>query len=153
MPSYLPRGELTDYLIVTLETAGLLVGDGKAPDEGGWDDDPNKPSSGYVPYVVINPMAVPDPTGTLGDSAADYRAPYSFTSWGITRAHVESYSDLTRKTVAALERAVIQLDGSDWKIQQARANSIGGVARADNTEPSEFSQADVVTVWITKETS
>ena len=151
MPSFLPRGELTDYLISELQDAGLRIGDGEAPDDGGWDDDPNLTTSSYKPYLVINPMAVPEPTGPIGDSSTDFRVPYSVTSWGISRKQVEVYADKGRKTLAELERSVIQLSGSDWKIQQARANSIGGVSRTDNTEPSEFTQSDVVIIYVSKE--
>lgn len=151
MPSYLPRGELTTLLIDRLRTAGLLIGDGVAPDAGGWNDDPNLPTSKFMPYLVVNPMAVADPNGPIGDTSSDFRVPYSVTSTGISRKQAEVYSDKGRKTLAELERNSVMLGGSDWKIQQARANSIGGVVRTDNTEPSEFTQSDVVTIWITKE--
>lgn len=151
MPSFLPRGLLTDYLITQLTAAGLLVGDGEAPDAGGWDDDPNLPTSSYIPYVVLNPMAAAEPTGPLGDTSADFRVPYSVTAAGISRKQVETYADIGRKKITDLTRVVIQLSGENWKIQQARANSIGGVVRSDTVEPSEFTQSDVVIVYISKE--
>lgn len=151
MPSFLPRGLLTDYLITQLTSAGLLVGDGEAPDAGGWDDDPNLPTSSYIPYVVLNPMAAAEPTGPLGDTSADFRVPYSVTAAGISRKQVETYADIGRKKITDLTRVVIQLSGENWKIQQARANSIGGVVRSDTVEPSEFTQSDVVIVYISKE--
>jgi hypothetical protein len=153
MPSYLPRGGITNYLIATLRAANLLIGDGIAPSTGGWDDDPNAPNSTFKPYLVVNPMAVPDPTGAIGDSSRDFRAPYSLTSVGISRHQCETYADIGRKVVAALEKETVVLNGGDWKIQQARANSIGGVSRSDNTEPSEFTQSDVVIIWLSKELS
>lgn len=151
MPSYLPRGELTTILVTRLQTAGLLIGDGVAPNTGGWNDDPNLPTSKFLPYLVINPMAVADPTGPVGDTSSDFRVPYSMTSTGISRKQVEVYSDKGRKTLSEMERNTVTLGGSGWKIQQVRANSVGGVVRTDNTEPSEFTQSDVVTIWITKE--
>jgi hypothetical protein len=152
MPSYLARGQLTTYLIGQLVADGLLIGDGIAPDAGGWNDDPNKPTSTYVPYLVVNPMAVADPSGPLGDSSSDFRVPYSVMSSGISRKQVEVYADRGRKILTDQERVVVTLGtGGDWKIQQVRANSIGGVSRTDNTEPSEFTQTDVVTVYLSKE--
>lgn len=152
MPAFLPRGLLTDYLISTLTTAGLKVGDAEAPDDGGWDDDPNMPTSSYIPYVVLNPMAVPEPTGPQGNTAVDFRAPYSVTSHGISRKQCEFYADFGRKKLTDLERTVISLGSEgNWKIQQTRATSIGGIVRSDNTEPSEFSQSDVVIVYMSKE--
>jgi hypothetical protein len=153
MPSYLPRGELTTLLVDRLRAASLLVGDGVAPPTGGWDDDPNLPSSGYVPYLVINPMATSDPTGPVGDTSTDFRVPYSVTSSGISRKQVEVYADKGRKTLAQMERSTVTLGGGGWKIQQARANSIGGVVRTDNTEPSEYTQSDVVIIYLSKEIS
>ena len=63
------------------------------------------------------------------------------------------YADTARKKLASLVRATVTLDGSDWKIQQYRANSVGGVRRRDNTEPSEFIQSDVVVIYLSKELS
>lgn len=118
MPSFLPRGLLTDYLLGVLGTAGLLVGDGAAPEAGGWDDDPNLPNSSYVPYVVLNPMSVPEPSGPVGDTSSDFRAPYSVTSYGISRKQCEFYADASRKKITALSREVITLGSEgDWKIQ------------------------------------
>lgn len=153
VPSYLPRGGLTDYLIATLRAVPLLIGDGVAPPTGGWDDDPNAPNSTFFPYLVVNPMSVPDPTGSVADSAMDFRVPYSLTSVGISRKQCETYADIGRKAVAALAKSTVTLSGGGWKIQQARANSIGGVSRSDNTEPSEFTQSDVVIIWLSKELS
>lgn len=148
--THLHRGDFTTYLLAELRTT-LLVGDGAAPDEGGWDDDPNDPGSSYVPYVVLNPMAVSQGTGPLGDTSSDYQLPYSVTAYGVSRNQVEFYADTARKKLASLVREVVTLDGSDWKIQQYRANSIGGVSRRDETEPSEFIQSDVVVIFLSKE--
>lgn len=153
MPSYLPRGALTDYLLAAIRAEGITTGDGVAPDSGGWDDDPNLPTSNYVPYLVLNPMAVADPTGPLGDSSVDFRVPYSLAASGISRKQVEVYADKGREVLSGMERSVVTLAGGGWKIQQVRANSIGGVVRTDNTEPSEFTQTDVLTVYVSKEIS
>jgi len=153
MTSYLPRGALTTLLVDAVRADGIMVGDGVAPDEGGWNDDPNVPTSKYIPYLMLNPMPVADPTGPLGDSAADFRVPYSVMASGISRKQTEFYADKGRKVLVELERTVVTLNGGDWKIQQVRANSIGGMVRTDNTEPSEFTQTDVVTVYLSKELS
>lgn len=153
MPSHLPRGALTAHLISELTADGLLIGDGEAPPAGGWDDDPNAPGSSFFPYLIVNPMAANDPTGSVGDSSYDYRVPYSVTSVGISRHQAETYADMGREKLVALERTTVTLDGGGWKIQQSRANSIGGMSRNDSVEPSEFSQSDVVTIWISKELS
>lgn len=151
MSSYLPRGALTDLILTRLSAEGLRVGDGVAPDDGGWDDDPNVPTSKFLPYLTLNPMAVGDPTGPVGDSSTDFRVPYSLSSAGVSRKQVEISADKGRKAVSEMARSTVTLSGSGWKIQQVRANSIGGVVRTDNTEPSEFTQTDVITVYLSKE--
>lgn len=150
MITYFPRGELTTYLVSQLRSA-LLVGDAEAPLDGGWNDDPNDPDSSYSPYVVVTPQAAGDGTGSYGDSNSEQRLAYSFASYGVSREQVEFYADLARKTAVNLERSIITLNGEKWSILQARASSMGGVLRDDKTEPSEFSQTDVVTIYVSKE--
>lgn len=152
MPTSFPRGALTSYLINRLSSE-VLIGDGEAPEAGGWDDDPNAPDSSYVPYVVLAPQTAQEASGSLDDSNSEWRVPYTFSSYGITREQVEWNADRTRQAMVSLARVVVDLDTGNWKILQSRVNSIGGVARNDNTEPSEFSQVDVVTMWMSKEMS
>lgn len=144
------RGELTDYLLERLGEV-VLVGDGKAPDEGGWDDDPNDPESSFVPYAVVSPQNAPEASGSLGDSNTEWRLPYSYTVFAISREHVEFYADRVRQACVDLARTVVVLGDSKWKIQQCRVNSIGGVSRSDVVEPSEYAQTDVVVLYISKE--
>jgi hypothetical protein len=144
------RGDFTDYLIQQLSNV-LLVGDSEAPGDGGWDDDPNLPSSSYVPYVVLNAQTTQEATGSLGDSNSEYRVPYSLTFYGVSRGQVEFYADKARKVIVDLARTVVLLGDFEWKIQQARVNSIGAIGRSDNTEPSEFTQTDIVVLYVSKE--
>lgn len=152
MTSSFPRGALTTYLIGQLSSQ-VLIGDGEAPEAGGWDDDPNAPESSYSPYVVLAPQTAQEASGSFDDSNSEWRIPYTLSSYGITREQVEWNADRSRQAMVSLARVVVDLDTGNWKIQQSRVNSIGGVARNDNTEPSEFSQVDVVTMWMSKEMS
>ena len=146
----LHRGDFTGYLLTELSTA-LLVGDGDAPDEGGWDDDPSAPGSSYSPYTVVNPLTTQEATGSIGDSNSEIRAPYSMTSYGISREQVEFFADKSREIAVGLARTDVLLGEDEWRIQQVRVSSIGGVARNDSVRPSEFSQTDVVMIYLSKE--
>lgn len=150
MPTSLSRGKLTKHLQTVLSPV-LTVGIGEAPTAGGWDDDPNAPDSSYVPYVVINPLTTQEAEGSFGDSNSEWRVPYSFGVWGVSLEQTEQYADAVRQKVVDLARNVVVLGDFSWKIQQARVNSIGGIDRNDNTEPSEFTQTDVVSLYITRE--
>lgn len=149
--SYLPRGQFTQYLLDTLATAEVLVGDAEAASTGGWDNDPNAAGSSYTPYVSLYPMPVAAPTGPLADSNADFQAPYSVTSYGISRAQCEFYADKVRSAFDELALVDITLDAHQWKLQLVNATSIGGIQRDDGTEPSEFSQTDVYMCYLSKE--
>lgn len=150
MTTYLPRSELTDFMIAELSEQ-ILVGDVDMPDGGGWDDDPSLPDSSYVPYVILTPMPVSNISGPVGEPHADYRVPYSLTFFGISRSQVDGYADVCRKHLASITRQAIILDGESWKIQQIEPSSIGGVVRTDQMDPSTFAQSDAVTVWISKD--
>jgi len=150
MRTAIHRGDLTTFLMDQLKTL-VLIGDAEAPTDGGWDDDPNLPTSSYSPYVVIRPLTTQEAEGSFGDSNSEVVAPYSFSMYGVSREQTEFYADKVRQTIVDLSRTVVVLGPSQWKIQQARVNSIGGIDRNDQSEPSEFSQTDVVTMYMSKE--
>lgn len=145
------RGALTDHLISALQGVNLLVGDGKAPDDGGWDDDPNNPNSSYVPYVVILPQTAQGGNGSMGDDTSEWLVPYIVMSYGITRGQVEWQADKARLAFTTSAQDQVAMGSETWQITQTMINTIGGVARNDNMEPSEFSQIDLVSLRISKE--
>jgi hypothetical protein len=149
--SVVRRGDLTDHLLAALKVNGLLVGDGVAPDDGGWDDDPNAPNSSYLPYVVVMPQTAQAGTGSLGDNETDWQIPYTLASYGVTREQVEWFADESRVIFKSCEKDLVLMDGDKWQITQFLVMSIGGIARNDSMEPSEFSQIDLVSLRISKE--
>jgi hypothetical protein len=144
------RGPLTDYLLEQISSV-ITVGDAQAPEEGGWNGPPDAADSEYTPYVVLVPGTAGDSTGPIADSLADIQLNYIVTGYGLSRSHVEHYMDLVRKVLVATSRTMVVLGDSSWKIQQVRADSIGGISRNDSIEPSEFSQTDVVVLYMSKE--
>lgn len=145
------RSYLSDHVVSYLSDAGLRVGDGLAPEDGGWDGPPDADSSSYSPYITIIPGTGSDATGPIGSSIADITSPYIITGYGLSRRHVERYMDKVADVLVAMDRTIVVLGDSSWKLQQTRRDSIGGVSRNDSIEPSEFSQSDVYIVYISKE--
>lgn len=144
------RGDLTAWLLTRMGTE-LMVGDAIAPDAGGWDGPPTKDGSSYQAYVVLTPMPASDNTGPMADSSADWTLPYRIDSYGISREQVEWQADKARALIRPTRRENITAGGDTYRIQQVRTTSLGGIGRTDNTEPSEYSQSDMVAVYVSKE--
>ena len=149
-PSDFARGDLTAVLLTKIR-AELICGDAEAPAEGGWDLPPTKEGSSYSGYCVLTPMPAGDQAGPLGDSSSDWTLPYRIDSYGISREQVEFQADLARALIRPTKREDITAGGDTYRIQQIRTQSLGGVGRTDTTEPSEYSQSDIVAVYVSKE--
>jgi len=149
-PTDVSRGDLSAWLLAQLRSE-FLVGDAEAPDEGGWDQSPTSDSASYAAYSVLTPMPSGDISGPLADSSADWILPYRIDSFGISREQVEFQADRCRLLVRPTARLNLTLGNDSYRIQQVRTTSLGGVGRTDNTEPSEFSQSDIVAVYLSKE--
>lgn len=144
------RGDLTAWLLEKMATT-LVVGDAIAPEAGGWDGPPTKDGSGYQAYVVLTPMPAQDSSGPFGDSSADWILPYRIDSYGVSREQVEYQADTARALIRPTNRENLTAGGASYRIQQIRTTSLGGVGRSDQTEPSEYSQSDIVAVYVSKE--
>lgn len=152
MATTLARGPLTQALLDTLTASlGKPVGDGQAPAAGGWRGDPNAPTSKFVSYVVLIPLPAQNSSGSLGDSQSEWRLGYQLVSVGIRRDQVELISDRSRGLLDALRGQKLQLGDHRWGLQQVRTEVIGGLARNDATDPPYWTQADQVSLWLTKE--
>ena len=147
----LERGPLTDHILAEIETNGLNIGDADRPAVGGWDGPPDSDGSSFQAYGVLVPASVPDTTGPIGDSKSEARVAYVVNGYGISRSHRESYMDHVRKLLVAMARRIVVLGDSSWKIQQVRPDTIGGIARNDSVEPSEYSETDVYVLYLSKE--
>lgn len=152
-PSFLPRSDLTDWILDYMRGQNLVVGDGEAPAQGGWTGPMQDPSSDFIQYVVLSPGTVGDPTGPLADTQADFVVPYSITSYGLNRSMAEKTSEAARQVAVDAPRTMVLLGNSSWVIQQVRASSIGGVVRNDNAESAKYSEIDIVSFYMSKELS
>lgn len=145
------RSPLTDHILTVIEAENLIIGDAEPPETSGWDASPSSDGSSYQAYGVLVPANTPDLTGPIGDSRSDTRTAYVINGYGISRRHVESYMDHVRTALVAMARTMVVLGDSSWKLQQVRCDSIGGIARNDSVEPSEYSQTDVYVLYLSKE--
>jgi hypothetical protein len=146
----LARGDLTAYLLGKLN-AGLICGDGEPGDNVGWTGPPNKTGSSYIGYCVLTPLPADQQAGPIGDSSADWILPYRIDSHAISREQAEYQADKARALIRPIVRENVTLGLDSYQVQQVRTLSIGGIGRTDNTDPSEFSQSDVVAIYVSKE--
>lgn len=150
-----PRSDLTTAFMDWLGKDDFLVGDAVSPVGAGWDANPNKSGSNYHPYVVVTPMTVSNPTGSIAESNSYVTVPYSLTFYGVSRKQLEWMSDRCREIAVNFVREHYTLKGLDqtnsWKVMQAQLGSLGGISRSDNVEPSLYTQTDVINIYISKE--
>jgi hypothetical protein len=92
-----------------------------------------------------------DGTGPVSDSSADWILPYRIDNYGISREQCEFQADRTRALIRPTKREQAVLGGENYRIQQVRTTSLGGIGKENNVEPTEYSQSDTIAVHITKE--
>lgn len=154
----LQRRVFTDAVLAAV-VAGLdkPVGDGEMPRGGvaGWQGEPNQDGSNFVPYVVVTPLQVGAGTGPFSDPQGDLVIPYAVTVYGVSREQCEWMADASRQAIATLFNAdVVQWSGTadeyQRRIQQVVDQQIGAVQRIDQTDPSVYTQSDVVALWTSR---
>lgn len=146
------RRQLTDLVISTIHAATIRpVGDAIAPAAGGWQGQPNNAGSNFVPYNVVLPGLANRSSGPFDAPQADWQLPYLIWGFGVVRNQCEAIADLARDALEVLRAQIVDLGGTNYKIQQVRTESIGAVNRYDQTDPAYYGQQDSVTIWITKE--
>lgn len=143
------RRLMSAAVVTALQGEGLVTGLAHAPDGGGWDGQPNKDGSNFIPYVVVTPNTATMASGPTSDPLGDRQLPYSLSSFGVAAEQCEWMADKARAAAETLKKTTVVLGDRSYKVQQARADVIGGIVRVDQTEPPYFGQMDVVTFWLT----
>lgn len=152
------RGLITDWLIDQLENAlslsgpaaSIKVGDGEAPDTGGWTLE--QPGEGaFVPYVVVT--ALNGSQGPFQDPVfnqdTSWQLPYSMRCVGGSRQQADWCADQQRELMMKLQRSRVgEQPGMVWKLTRVRYTQIGGMTRNDATDPPLWECTDVVSLWI-----
>lgn len=152
-PVFLPRGEITTYLVDALRAAfPFPVGDNDNPAEPhGWQGEPNAEGTNFVPWISLGTGASSNSSGPQSASAADWRANYFVTTAGVARRQTDQTADLARDQLTTLARQKIITTNGTWSLQQARVTAIGGISRMGQTRPYYFLQIDSIELWLSRE--
>jgi hypothetical protein len=147
----LDTGVLTDHVLDTFEAqvTDVLVGDGIAPEAGGWSK--GQPDVDvFVPYAVLAfGGAAPRVSQemTLGKATETWLASYQVRYHGGSRAQVDWTATKIRAAVESLLKSSFGVEGSVVWIQW---QSLGGVSRNDAVNPPIWTASDNFTLHCTK---
>lgn len=138
-------GEATTALCGLLMAGGLVVGDGVAPEEGGWvEGAPNSPG-GFVPYVVVKPSgAVTAHQGGYAlcmTTAVMISAPYTVTAYEHSRIEADRLAALSRAVMKSGRWAVPFSSDLVLKQNSLYIDSVVGASRDDSVYPKMWSAA------------
>lgn len=127
------RAPQTRSLREYLATAtGRLVGDGKAPDGGGWQGAPG--ASQFVTYYVVHSIPGGSLDGPLGDPHADSTLVWQVDAVAATQYGAEITLDNAR--AALLVQGLPPLVIADRLVRGIREDIPAGGAREDPDQPS-----------------
>ena len=143
------RRLLSAAVVTAIEATGKPVGLADAPGGGGWSGQPNMDGSNFTPYTVVTPNTATMATGPFDDPQGDRQVPYSLASFGVLPEQAEWMADEARSAVELMKKTTVTLGDRDYKVQQVRADVMGGLQRVDSTDPPYWGQVDVVTLWLT----
>ena len=147
----LDTGALTDYVIAALaEISWLEVGDGIAPDAGGWvKGQPNVDQ--FVPYAVVafSGARPRTPELTLARQEDAWVCSFQLRYHGAARAQVDWTGTAFRQAVSGLLK---QLFGAPdaFEITWVEWQSLGGVLRNDSVDPPIWNATDSLTLHAVK---
>lgn len=148
------RGPVTDRILAELRSTDLPVGDNAKPeDPHGWQGEPNGDESSFIPWMSLVGGTASPGSGSMGDSASEWRLPYTVTHACVTRSQLDWLADKVRNALVAIKRESVPTDSGNWRIQQIRCTSVGGSNRVGSPFPDYFTQADLFEVWLSKERS
>lgn len=149
------RGRVTDWLLGQYRAdldPGVLLGDGEAPEEGGWPS--NEPGQGeFVPYLTIATLpGTPAFAQAVGDAdAGDWTLRYQVKYFGGLRDQADWAADRGRAVWAS--RVTTKLDVGDltqWKAYKFSVLSMGAVTRDDTVNPPYWTCVDEVSLNLSR---
>jgi len=151
----LSRGYFTAWLLSVLNTSDFPVGDGNTPVEAyGWQGQPNDAGSHFLPWLSSMPGTGRPTAGSMGDSSSEHILSYTISFNAVTREQVEWIADKMRAVLVSTTRVTVNCGAfGNWRVQQARNVSIGGVMRVKSSFPDYYVQSDAFDIWVSKEIS
>lgn len=147
----LDTGALTDHVIAQLsQISWLEVGDGIAPEKGGWSK--GQPDVGqYVPYVVVAFMGARPRTPELSMSKQEeaWLAQYQLRHHSASREQADWSGTAGRMAVSELLKT--QVFGiATHEVTWVEWQSLGGVTRNDSVDPPFWTAIDSLTLHVVK---
>lgn len=138
------HGALTAAFAADTAVPGVLVGDGVAPEAGGWSKgQPNDTAGVFVPYLVLGygaPVVSQSANTPLCDTTATLLAiSYVLTSFTHDRASADQLAARSRAHVKAL--TTLGVGAGDLSLRGAAlfVDSVRGAVRTDQTFPAMWS--------------
>lgn len=141
-------GKATDLVVACFQDPLLPVGDGVAPENGGWSaGQPNAPASVFVPYVVVGLGGGMAGASTLGCNEKDWNLNFYFRYYGGSRRQADWAATTGRREMHELlhESFNDDFDSRKWMISNVTWNSIGASTRIDTVDPPYWSVTDSIT--------
>jgi hypothetical protein len=146
----LDHGLLTDLVIAHLESSISsivssssvpLVGDGLAPDNGGWIQ--GQPGDGvFRPYVVLASGGAAPRYPDLHSFDPQWAVSYSLRSFGGSRKQCDWMATLSRKSI----NGIVTTQVAEWSVIGLEWGSLGPVSRVDSTAPPFWQVYDNVSL-------
>lgn len=128
----------TDAVLVRLATSGVAVGDGRKPDDAGWQGTPG--ASEFVTYCVLYPLnhLRDGPDASIADRHSDPQHRYQLTTVGIDRVTTEMAQDLAAAVL--LNGVALSITGRAH-VQTIHETAVG-VTADETTNPPLFIGVD-----------
>ncbi len=128
------HGALTDALMTRITTgSGQLVGDGVAPEGGGWAT--GQPNQGiFVPYIVLVSQGARVSTENF-TGYMDWRVTWSTRNFGGSRKQVDWVAQKSRESIDSINKTLFGDAGVQFKIISVEWESLGAVQRIDTVNP------------------
>jgi hypothetical protein len=149
----LRRGLFTDLLIdhvTPLMPATVLLGDGLAPEAGGWTGQ-EAGSGAFKPYVVLTTGAGrKNLTEPLRGQDTSWRLSYTVRGVGANRQQADFACDAARPIFSGLQHfsALVGVGNAPWHVLKSEYVALGDVRRNDATDPPLFECVDSLEIWL-----
>lgn len=128
------HGLLTDALISKVSSSsGQLVGDGVAPDGGGWAS--GQPNQGiFVPYIVVVSqgarVVIEDFTNKV-----DWHVTWNTRCFGGSRKQVDWIAQKARESIDEMNKTIFGYEALPYKVINVDWENLGAVTRIDTVNP------------------
>lgn len=131
-------GAMVDQVIATLSGALILVGDGVAPEAGGW----TQGSPNVDEFVAYSVVAFEGAVPAMPDLSADqdWDLTLAIGHYGGRRKQCDFQANLVRQTAPQVRSLTVE----GFKIINARFTSLGGVIRNDQVSPPYWGATDLL---------